>query len=568
MSKRTYFLVGIFLILIFYTPYIILMDNSCFKIHDYLEQDFVYVYLNSKYLFHPLQLNIPELFNGTYHASIQGHSFIQPIIYKIFKGVPFLIFNMIFASILGYTGLFLLLHKLYDVKNNLYSNIIITGSSFIFSIAPLLLHGATVMSEPMLAYILLTLNKNLNNKELVSYSLLSFFLGLSTSLIYGNFIFLVFYIALISYYLIKNKYNIVKNYLASLFCLLGGFIFTFFYSFLSLSQTSHREDWVLTKHNFGESFLSFLQYGYKEVPSYHLISFILLIFSIVLYIKFRRLSKEQKYSLITMLFILLITLFATIFTCSETVTNIRMQMGGILKSIQLTRVLYLINPCWYVIFASSLLYLNKITMCVKFRRKKTIKLLVIFAILLGQFFTIYSHNVFYKHTLSNMFTQKTKHLTYKDFFMQDMMNDIKNYINKPLSEYRVISLGINPGVPLFNGFYCLDGYSTNYPLAYKKDFNKVIYNELKKTKKYYDYFNNWGSRVYLYCNEASTFRPFIECSNNTIEVNNFDIDYSELKKLGADYILSRFKINNAEKFIKLEKTFMRNNQIVYLYKLN
>ena len=545
----------------------ILLDDSCFRIHDYLEQDFVYVYLNSKYLFHPFQLNIPELFNGTYHASIQGHSLLHPIMYKFLSGVHFLIANMIFIYILGYIGLYLLLHKLYNVKNNLYGNIIITGSAFLFSTTPLLLHGATVMSEPLIMYILLTLNKNLSNKELTLYSILSFFLGLSTSMIYGNFIFLLFYTGLIVYYLLKKKYNIVKNYTISLFCLLSGFVFTFFYTFLSLSQTSHREAWILTKYNFTEKFLSFLQNGYKEVPSNHLISFILLIISLCLYLKFKKLSKEQKYSLIILFFILTITLFATSCTCSTTIVNLRMQIGGLLKSINFTRILYLVNPCWYIIFASSLLYLNKITMCIKFKRKKTIKLLVIFAILLGQFFTIYSHNVFYKHTLSNMFSQKTKHLTYKKFFMQDMMNDIKNYINKPLSEYRVVSLGINPGVALFNGFYCIDGYSTNYPLNYKKSFEKVIHNELNKNQKYYNYFNNWGNRVYLYSHETSSFRPFIETSDNTTEINHLDINYSELKKLKTDYILSRFKINNAENFIKLEKIFIKNNQIVYLYKL-
>jgi len=146
------------------------------------------------------------------------------------------------------------------------------------------------------------------------------------------------------------------------------------------------------------------------------------------------------------------------------------------------------------------------------------------------------------------------------------MTQIKNYIAKPQSSYRIVSFGINPGVPLFNGFYCLDGYSTNYSLNYKHRFRKIIARELRKNQKNKQFYNHNGLRVYLVSHKFKYFIPDDFYQSET-EFNDLDMNYRALKELKCDYIFSRFKINNVQEYIKLEKVFENDFTKIYLYSL-
>ncbi|MBO5281674.1 MAG: hypothetical protein J6B43_00890, partial [Lachnospiraceae bacterium] len=61
-----------------------------------------------------------------------------------------------------------------------------------------------------------------------------------------------------------------------------------------------------------------------------------------------------------------------------------------------------------------------------------------------------------------------------------------------------MSLGITPAAALYNGFYCLDGYSNLYPLEYKHEFREIIARELEKSEGVRVYFDAWGNRCYLF----------------------------------------------------------------------
>ena len=103
-------------------------------------------------------------------------------------------------------------------------------------------------------------------------------------------------------------------------------------------------------------------------------------------------------------------------------------------------------------------------------------------------------------------------------------------------------------------------------LEYKHKFAKVIDEELKKNEQFKNYYNNWGSRVYLVSHELGFFRPYDKIDEN-IEIEGLNIDYKQLKVMHCDYIFSKFKIKNAEKNIKLEKIFTDDNDKIYLYSL-
>ena len=99
--------------------------------------------------------------------------------------------------------------------------------------------------------------------------------------------------------------------------------------------------------------------------------------------------------------------------------------------------------------------------------------------------------------------------TVERYFAQKQFSEIKAFIDKPLNSFRVASIGLNPSISLFNGFYTADGYFVNYPLAYKKKFRKVIEKELNKSQDLKSYYDKWGNRVYLFSSQPVTYRDIM-----------------------------------------------------------
>lgn len=108
-----------------------------------------------------------------------------------------------------------------------------------------------------------------------------------------------------------------------------------------------------------------------------------------------------------------------------------------------------------------------------------------------------------------------------------MFNDYKK-IKEMTQGKRVMTIGYDPLIAVMNDISVIDGYHAIYPLDYKKKFRKIISKELKKNKDLQNYYDNWGSRVYAFYDNS----------------NNIEIDYLEAKNLGADFIISKYKLDN------------------------
>ena len=111
-------------------------------------------------------------------------------------------------------------------------------------------------------------------------------------------------------------------------------------------------------------------------------------------------------------------------------------------------------------------------------------------------------------------------------------------------KYRVAHLGISPAPALMHGFYTVDGYSNNYPLEYKHRFRQVIARELDKNEYTRLYFDQWGSRCYLF--NAATGNAWMLGKNTQVVYERLDFDMEALRQLGCDYIFSCGIIQNAE----------------------
>ena len=530
-------------------------ENASYRIYDMLEQDFVNIYLNAKYLFYPFVTEIPELFGGTFRGSIQAHSFLQIIMYKFVQGVHFLNLNQILMQFVGYSGMYLLTNKIYHTEESKIKSFINAGASFLFCITPLLLHGMTIMAMPLFGWMLIKIYESKTKKDLLLIYALSIFIGLGTSLVYCGFMFLVIPFGLGIYFLIKKRKNLALKYFIAMLIIFGGYFVTYFYSFLSLGEVSHRLEMAIPKQKFFPSIIRQLMYEVYaiESPIYPVITFALFTLATLIVLKQNKINKEYKYTMYCFWVIILIVLFSAGYTSLTLILKIRAHYSGVLQSLQWDRMAYSVSPLYSFMFTSVLLFFYEKFKNYKFPQKYFLILLTL--IFIWQFYIIVNDDKnYFKENIKTIRGIQTPERTYAQFFQTDLMNEIKDYIDKPQNSYHVVSFGINPGVPLFNGFYCLDGYSVNYRLSYKKQWREIINGELKKSKSLSYLFEKWGSRVYIAHHSTGTLRP-AEMYDKGKSIDKLYIDYQKLKELGADYLFSKYEIKEPNPYIKLEKVF-------------
>ena len=234
---------------------------------------------------------------------------------------------------------------------------------------------------------------------------------------------------------------------------------------------------------------------------------------------------------------------------------------------------YWFNPfLWYLIFALALFIIAKI--------KYGKAIAVIFICCQLAFMFVY-YNWEYRHLLgvkgSFAGSRLTYSLSFKEFYSQDLFENIQRYINKPKEDYRVVSLGIHPGVSQYNGFYTLDIYTDVYPLEYKHKFRKIIEKELEKNNKLRQGFDGNAKRCFLLVSELHgdktrglAFSRGITKKDQHLKIRRLDLNTDALKAMGGQYIFSAVEIlNYQENHLKFERVFTRKDSPwrIYLYKV-
>lgn len=158
--------------------------------------------------------------------------------------------------------------------------------------------------------------------------------------------------------------------------------------------------------------------------------------------------------------------------------------------------------------------------------------------------------------------------SFDQFYAVNEFSDIKKFIGKPVQDYRVVSIGLNPAVAQYNGMYTLDTYNNFYPLSYKHQFRKIIAPELAKSRTLKNYFDQWGGRCYIFVSELGEHYTFSKGSKKDIQ--HLDLNIQVLKQMGGNYVLSAVPIKNAKKnSLSLQKIFDSKDAYwrIYLYKV-
>jgi hypothetical protein len=95
--------------------------------------------------------------------------------------------------------------------------------------------------------------------------------------------------------------------------------------------------------------------------------------------------------------------------------------------------------------------------------------------------------------------------TYAQYTTPELWQQVLRQIPEPLGAVRVGSVGLSPGIALLYGLNTVDGYWNVIPLEYKRRFRNVIAGELARDSSLCRYYDDWGSRMYLF--SADLFKP-------------------------------------------------------------
>ncbi len=572
-KKNCYLAAGLVLSCLFMIPYFLLGGGSIVTYHDQLDGELFSYLLTAKYLFTDIRV-YPEIMNGLPAAGAVPPAPLFVLLHAAFKPFTAFMISQWIIYLTRFLGMFLLLMRL-------------TGREFIsFSIAVIFMlmpfypvYGLCIPGQPLLFFAVLALFDKERRSAVSSsfprkagyyfsadsifYYLIIFFYGISSSLVLAGFACLLLLggSALIhTITALRQKKRGLLSLWLSLIVLLASYISVNSglirqVLFPGNTYISHKTEMILSPQNFSDYFKEAFTTGISYAQSFHLVLFILMLFCLLLFFINAVVKKESLFSgsdklpllkaLRVLLFIFLTCLFYA-FYHGHFITEIRNISGGILKTFNLDRVCWLLPTAWCILAGYLLSFIaglrehktaaRSCSLCLKYG--------IISATLGIWGITVLLHSPL-RPNLSKLLKGGDYYaLDWDRFFAEDIFSQIDSAIGKPKDSYHVISIGIYPAAAAYNGFYCLDGYSNNYPLEYKHTFRRIMEDELEKSDYIRDFFDNWGNRCYITTAEQANYYTFEKKWNSVIY--DLDLNTDVLKELDCRYVFSAAYLMNAE----------------------
>lgn len=572
-KKNCYLAAGLVLSCLFMIPYFLLGGGSIVTYHDQLDGELFSYLLTAKYLLTDIRV-YPEIMNGLPAAGAVPPAPLFVLLYAAFKPFTAFMISQWIIYLTAFLGMYLLLMRL-------------TGREFIsFSIAVIFMlmpfypvYGLCIPGQPLLFFAVLALFDKERRSAVSSsfprkagyyfsadsifYYLIIFLYGISSSLVLAGFACLLLLggsalIHTITALRLKKRGSLSLWFslivlLASYISVNSGLIRQVL--FPGNTYISHKTEMVLSPQNFSDYFKEAFTTGISYAQSFHRVLFILMLFCLLLFFINAVVKKESLFSgsdklpllkaLRVLLFIFLTCLFYA-FYHGHFITEIRNISGGILKTFNLDRVCWLLPTAWCILAGYLLSFIaglrehktaaRSCSLCLKYG--------IISATLGIWGITVLLHSPL-RPNLSKLLKGGDYYaLDWDRFFAEDIFSQIDSAIGKPKDSYHVISVGIYPAAAAYNGFYCLDGYSNNYPLEYKHTFRRIMEDELEKSDYIRDFFDNWGNRCYITTAEQANYYTFEKKWNSVIY--DLDLNTDVLKELDCRYVFSAAYLMNAE----------------------
>lgn len=579
-KKNCYLVAGLFLSCLFMVPFLLLGTGSIVTYHDQLDGELFSYLLTAKYLFTDIRV-YPEIMNGLPAAGAVPPAPLFVLFYVVFEPFTAFMFSQWVIYLVAFLGMYLLLLKL-------------TGREFIsFSVAVIFMllpfypvYGLCIPGQPLLLFAVFSLwgreeqEKQLFSKNTFFYYMLIIFYGTASSLVLVGFaclLLLGFFALFKSIAALRLKKRIPCSPWISLGVLLITYIVTNWglirqVLFPDATYVSHKTEMMLSPQSFPDYFKEAFTTGISYAQSYHTILFFLILLCLLLFFlqflnKKATIDNRNILLLLYKAFLILLFIFITslfyAFYHGSFITGIRNASEGILKTFNLDRVCWLLPTAWCILAGYLFSFIASLwentmnsaqsaetpshSQATQFSislRKSCLKQGIILVTLCIWGVTVLLHSPL-RPNLSKLLKGEDYYaLDWNNFFAEDIFSQIEAAIGMPKESYHVISIGIYPAAAAYNGFYCLDGYSNNYPLEYKHAFRQIMEGELNKSDYVRDFFDNWGNRCYITTAEQANYYTFEKKWNSVIY--DLDLNMDKLKEMNCKYIFSAAYLMNAE----------------------
>lgn len=552
-KERMAIWIAVFLLALYLSPLYILGENAHIRVHDNLDSNIAWykVLTRSGELFGPIDAKIPQVINGlprnAYGTEFSGIVWLHALLPSM---VAYALSQTI-TRVFAFFGMYWLLKRHFLPEKESY--LIRVGVALTFALTPFWPSGMlSTLGMPLALWAFLSIRKRQASwKEWLVLVLLPFY----ASFVLGFFFFLT---AMFLFWLrdvwVKKQWNF--PFLGSIALMTGVFLaieYRLVYSLLFGEEPTSRNEFVSSTLGFWHTIrLVFKNYlfGHTHVMTLHtFIIFPILFIAFAFVIKDQKGTLEKRFLFLFILNFVLSVWYAFWFYKGWQPLKERVSL---LNTFNFARFHFLRPLVIYLDFALALqiLWQRK-----EKWRKIAIVALVLQTVLLGAF----NEEIRYRIIGTPSF---------KQFYAEHLFREIKQYIGKPQSSYRVASIGLHPVIAQYNGFYTLDTYNNFYPLSYKHEFRKIIAKELDKSPELKDYFDHWGNRVYIFSAELGKHYDFRKTSHK--KIRHLELNTAVFKKMGGRYLFSSVPIMNAkENHLRLLRTFEDSQSVwkIYLYQV-
>lgn len=595
-SNKNFIFVALGILALYLLPVLLSGDRLHMNVIDNMDSSFVWkvVLAHSENITGSVSSTIPQIMNGLPRDSLGSELNFELLLYRLFSPVVAYSINVALIHIMAFIGMYLLISK-HVVKDN---NLIICGVSLCFSLLPFWAPGElSIAGIPLALYAFLNI-RNIDSSYR-DWGIL-FLLPFYSSLEWAFFFFLTAMGIFWAYDYVHTK-KINPTFLCAICFMTVVFLvvdYRLVYDmFLNPNYISHRIEFssVGSATDFtGSISKSIDMFIHGDIYTTSLQTYLILptiLLAIILIwsnctikednkskhkeqINHKRKNKKRdepedndakktNLSMITLPTITVpliicgaISLFYGFWGWSPLIPLL--DKITILHTFNWVRFTWLAPTIWYIMFAFALRTI--------YQRINNGKL-VVMGILLIQILFAFSlcDELYQPGGIGALYSNQ--HYTFDQYYSPGLFSEIRDYIGEPQSSYRTVNIEIDPMIIVLNGFYTLDAYQNNYPLAYKHEFRKLIAGEIDKNPDIHNYFDLWGSRCYVFVSELGLNYSLPKSMTRPITI---DFNTTQFKKMGGKYVFSACEIKNSDQLgLELVHVFQRNDSpwIVGLYKV-
>lgn len=574
LRENLAFAVSLVLVLALGLVYVFSGDLIVVNTHDQLDGEVLTYLMQAK---HFGASYYEELMNGIPASGLQMAAPGMLLFYLAFPAEVAFSFGYLFVMVVAFCGQYLLMRD-FGVRQWVAA---VTALSF--ALLPFYsVYGLSVMGLPLVFFSVKRLWDFPKRTTLVGAVMASVFQAVFSSLVLSGFVTLFLLLALCIVSACKRDMKRTGCLAIAFTAMALCYVFQnvdLITQIMGLSgNVSHKSDYELSAEPVSlMAVLAFLLGGQYHAVSNHIFIVCFAVFAVLVGVacsakrghrEKERMAVEDVQIIRTLLCLLLSALGIAIFYVlfhGATVTSLREMLPGSLKAFQFDRVYWLYPAIWFSVLGLAGEFVLRTSS--KKRGKRAMGCAFLLCCALTVTLSCSTNQIV--STLGNYINRDAPKgsLTWRNFFSEEMFEEIQLDLGVEKKDTRILSVGLFPSIASYNGWYCLDAYSNNYPLEYKRQFREIIAGELDEDPILKSYFDGWGNRCYVFSHELG--KRFLIQKNEGLVLKEFKINTEAAKAMGCGYIFSAVPIENLANSLLFEKRYSSDDAYyeVWVYKI-